>query len=176
MFNNIQYSMFNIQYSTLVGGAGILRDGGGAGREYDALQFFTSPVAGFAVGIIKEVEAVATLDVAATIFGNAVAIARDVEDGAHGVVAGVSGEGAGLGLGAAGGDAYRLGFAALGATGKYGLALPIEFPTATTATGAVGCGFNRNQAPLDEAVADGAIFANKQAAAGGCCQDRGDQA
>ena len=104
---------------------------------------FASPFEGFAVGGKVEVDVLA-FNSAPNIFDAPPAIAGNLHDSSKGIVAGVGGNGAPVGFGAGGGDAYGLRFSFVGAGGEYGLEFPVAFPTATFATTAIAGGLHVN--------------------------------
>ena len=138
--------------SRSAGRGSVAGHGGGAGRENDGFDFAPAPAAGFGVGVEEEVQPPPAADVAAAVLDDAVAVARDVDEGAHGIVAGIGGQGARMGALAAGGDADCLGFAAVAAGGNDRASVPVEFPAATKAARAIGGGFDPHDPAIGQAV------------------------
>lgn len=89
-------------------------------------------------------------DIAAAILDATVAIAGNVENGTDGIIPGIGRHRAGRGFEAAGGDAHRLGFAFVAAGGVDRNTFGIEFPIATQSARAVGRGFNRDIASVND--------------------------
>ena len=126
--------------------------GRGARREDDGLDLAAAPAAGFGVGVVEEIQAPAAADVPAAVFDDAVAVARDIDEGAHGIVAGVGGDRAGVGALAAGGETDDLGLAAVAAGGDDRAAVLVEFPAAAEAAWAIGGGFDPHDSAVGQAV------------------------
>ena len=126
-------------------------DGGAEGKD-NGLDLLPAPVAGFLVGVEEEVEAVAAPDLASAILDHAIAIARDVDDGAHVVVARIGGERAGLDPCPAGRDAHRLELAAIVSFGNYGAAEPVALPTATVAAMTVAGHLDLDDPSVDQTI------------------------
>lgn len=111
------------------------------------LFLFAAPFQRLAVGGEIEVD-VHALDGAADILDAPPSIVGDKHDGAEGIVAGVGGDGAPVGLRSGRGDADRLGCALVGAVGNDRLEFPVFLPPAALAAFAVSGGFHADHLRL----------------------------
>ena len=102
----------------------------------------------------------ATPDVTSTVFDHAIAVAGDVDNSAHGVIACIGSKRARLGHFSAGRDADGFGFSSIFSCGMNGMALGVELPIATDSARAVGGCFNFDDLAIDQAIA--VFFAKKE--------------